>query len=516
MLTLPDLLCHTAAAYPQRPAIRDDAGGYNWSRFVDRVARRARLLQQVGLCPGDHFATLCRNSAVHAEFIMGGYWSGIVPIPLNYRLTGVDIAWMLDNSRCHRILVDESLLYLLDQPALASWRDRTVCVGRQGAGGGMIASEPLMAALRPAPPHPVREDDTALHLYTSGTTGRGKGVRLSHRNIVANAMQLARVMAPTPDDVYLHVSPMFHSTDLKATVVSMFGGSHVYMEDTSPTRVLNAMARHGVTIASVLPGLLARLVQTAPSCDARLDRLRLISYGTSSLDVSLLRQAAATFPQAGFHQCYGLTETSPYIAIMDEDTHRRALTDQPQWLKATGRILPGTTIRLIDEHDMEVGPGETGEIVVTGPQVAQGYVNLPDEQQALFRHGAFHTGDIGRIDEHGLLYIMDRKHEVVVSEGTRIYTIEIEAVLQQCPGVLEAAVIGVPHTPSGGALLAVVVHTPGHNPSTSDIMAFCADRLSADRVPRLFLFVERLPRTPHGKIRKQELREAYEASMQLA
>jgi len=514
LLTLPDLLQSTARAHGHRAAIHASAGSLSWRQLIERVARNAGMLRSLGLHPGERFATLCRNSVSHAQLLLGGYWSGIVPIPMNFRLTGGDIAWMLEQSGCRMLMVDEELAYLLDQAQLAPWRGRAVCVGAAPDASGIPGTDALLAEARPAAPHPVREGDLALCLYTGGTTGRGKGVRLTHRNIVANALQLARVMAPAPEDIYLHVSPMYHSTDLKATVVSMFGGAHVYLKDASPEDVLDAIERHRVTIASLLPGMIVRILREASVDRYDLRSLRLISYGTSPLDEPTLRAAMAAFPHAGFHQCYGLTETSPYIAILDEAAHRRAVTDRPELLKAAGRVLPGTRLTLLDDAGNEVPAGGTGEIVVSGPQVADGYLGLPEEEARVFRQAAFHTGDIGRIDDDGFLYILDRKVEVVAARGTNVYTKTVEDILRQCPGIAEAAVVGVPDPVSGEALLAVLV-PDGLAPPLPAIAEFCRGRLPAGQVPGQFMFVDGLPRTPLGKVKKQELQEAYRSQLEV-
>lgn len=513
MLTLSNLLLSTSRHYATRTAIHTPSGHLTWAAYADRIARCAGMLASLGLRPGDRFATLCRNTVEHAELLMGGYWAGIVPIPLNFWLTGADIAWMLDNAGCRLLMVDEDLAYLLDQAQLRQWRSRAVSVGGPAPGASIPDTMTLTAQASPVPPHPAREEDTALCLYTGGTTGRGKGVRLSHRNIVANALQLSRVMAPSPSDIYLHVSPMYHSTDLKATVVSMFGGSHVYLKDASPEAVLEAIERFGVTIASLLPSMIERILRETPIERYDLSSLRLISYGTAPLDEACLREAARRFPHAGLQQCYGLTETSPFLAILDEDAHRRAVTDRPELLKAAGRILPGTLLTLLDEAGNEVAPGEVGEIVVRGPQVGQGYIGLPEEEAQVFRGGAFYTGDIGRLDDEGYLYIVDRKREVVAAHGAQVYTRTIEDVLHHCPGIAEAAVVGVPDPACGEELLAVLVSKDAP-PSPADIAKFCAARLEPRLVPRRFMFVDGLPRTPLGKIRKQELQEAYQSQLQ--
>ncbi|GAA4329555.1 long-chain fatty acid--CoA ligase [Pigmentiphaga soli] len=509
MLTLPHLLQSTFRTHGKRVAIHDAAGRLTWTQYAERIVRTAGMLRALGLAPGDRFATLCRNSVAHAELLLGGYWAGAVPVPLNFRLAGAELAMMLDDAGCKLLLVDESLSYFVDQAQLAPWRDRAVCIGPAGCGGGLPSTAELFEAARPVDPHEAQEHDDALLLYTGGTTGRGKGVRLTHANIVANALQLSRVMAPTEHDIYLHVSPMFHSTDLKATVVSMFGGGHVYLKEFSPQGVLETIERYGVTIASLVPAMIVRILKEAEIERYDLSRLRLISYGTSPIDEQWLRMAMERFAGVGFHQCYGLTETSPYVAILDETAHHLALQGRPELLRAAGRVLPATRVRLVDDQGQDVPPGQPGELLVSGPQVSRGYLGLPEENAAAFRGEWFHTGDVGRLDDDGYLYILDRKKEMVITGGENVYTREVESVLQRYPGVAEAAVLGVPDVKYGEALLAVLSMAGAAPPEPADVIAYCRDHLGGYKIPRRFMFVDALPRSPMGKVKKTELREAW-------
>jgi len=508
VLILPNLLKNTVQSYGNRKAIIDPSGDLTWNEYIDLVARTAGMLLELGLRPGDRFATLCRNSVCHAQLLLAGFWSGIVPTPLNFRLSPVEIASMLEDAQCKVVVIDDEFLPLLEQPELEQWRRQAIFVGRKDRLEEQQTMEYLVNASSGVSHHESREDSEALLLYTGGTTGRGKGVRLTHRNIVTNALQLSRVMSPDSKDVYLHVSPMFHSTDLKATVVTMFGGGHVYLSEFSPRGVLEILDRRRVTIASLVPTMIVSLLNEADVNHYNLSRLRLISYGTAPMDEQLLRQAMDCFSHVGFHQCYGLTETSPYLAILDEEAHRFAVSEQPRLLKSAGRLLPGTVVRFLDEQGNEVEPGCPGEIVVAGPQVAAGYHNRPEENAATFREGWLYTGDIGCLDEQGYLHVLDRKKDMVITGGENVYTREVEHVLHQHPGISAAAVVGIPDAKYGEALLAAIV--PGREtPDAAEIIEFCRKHLGGYKIPRKFMFVDILPRSSLGKVRKGELREAY-------
>lgn len=504
MLTLPALLQSTALAHGHRVALREDHGTTTWDGYVGRIARTATLLREWGLEPGDRFGLLCRNSVLQAQLLNAGYWAGVVPVPLNFRLAPAEIADLLGDADCKRLMIDRGLLGLLDHPPLTSRGGDAVVLDIDGVTDNLRAR---IDALSPATPHAVDERDDALLLHTGGTTGRSKGVRLSHRNVLTNALQLACVMRPTEDDVYLHVSPMFHSTDLKATVVTMFGGGHVYLKEFSAAGVLDAVQRHHITILSLVPTMIVRLLGEGVLEGRDLSSLRLISYGTSPMDEGVLRHAMAAFGNVGFHQCYGLTETAPLLAVLDEAAHRRALVGHPALLRAAGRPLPAVAMRFIDENEHDVPKGSAGELIVRGPQVTEGYLNRPEENAQAFRDGWFHTGDIARVDDDGYLHMLGRKKEMVITGGENVYTREVERVLEQHPSVREVAVVGVPDAQYGEALLGVIVleDAAAGEPTAGELIAFCRTQLGGFKIPRQYRFVTELPRTSLGKVRKHEL-----------
>jgi len=504
VLTLPALLQSTALVHGHRVALREDHGTTTWATYVGRIARTAALLREWGLEPGDRFGLLCRNSVLQAQLLNAGYWAGVVPVPLNFRLAPAEIADLLHDAACTRLMIDRGLLGLLDHPTLTSRRGDAVVLDIDSEATDLCAR---IDTLSPASPHAVDERDDALLLYTGGTTGRSKGVRLSHRNVMANALQLSRVMRPTEDDVYLHVSPMFHSTDLKATVVTMFGGGHVYLKAFSAAGVLDAVQRHRVTILSIVPTMIARLLGEGVLEGRDLSSLRLISYGTSPIDEGVLRQAMAAFGNVGFHQCYGLTETAPLLAVLDEAAHRRALDDQPALLRAAGRPLPAVAMRFVDDDGHDVPKGVAGELIVRGPQVTEGYLNRPEDNAQAFRDGWFHTGDIARVDDDGYLHVLDRKKEMVITGGENVYPREVERVLEQHPRVREVAVVGVPDAQYGEALLGVIVldDPRAGEPTPAELIAFCRAQLGGFKIPRQYRFVSELPRTSLGKVRKLDL-----------
>jgi long-chain acyl-CoA synthetase len=508
MLTLPSVLQRTLRLHGERPAVRDDEGDLTWARFGDHVARAATVLADRGVQRGQRFAVIGRNSYRQAELIHGGYWSGTVPVPINYRLAVPEIVAILDDAECTDLAIESPFLDLLDDPALGRWRDRAFCIDRS-PDPRWPDYDTLKATATQRDPHDPDENDDAILLYTGGTTGRAKGVRLSHRNIVANALQLAHLMSARADDVYLHSAPMFHSTHLKATAMTMCGGAHAYLADFTSARLLDAIARHQVTIASLVPTMIIRLLE-APDLGRRdLSKLRLITYGTSPMPAAWTKRTMKAFPGVGLHQYYGLTETSPVVAALDEDDHRRAMMEKESLLKAAGRPLSCVDVRIVDEAGNDLPIGGSGEIVLRGPQLTKGYLNRPKENAEAFRDGWFHTGDVGAMDSEGYLYVLDRKTEMVVTGGENVYTQEVEAALCQCPGISEAAVFGVPHPQFGEALMAAIVPRNGQRPAEKDIITFSRHLIAGYKIPRRFMFVDALPRSAVGKVLKHELRRLY-------
>ena len=510
MLTMVSAIERARGLYGARTAILDDEGAFTWTRFADRTTRAAGVLAGLGVRPGDRFAILSRNTFRHAELIHAGYWMGAIAVPINFRLAAPEIRHILDDSSSGVLVVDETLADLAAAPELAPWRARALSVGAAPAGGGRPRYDTLLAEADPAAPHPSGEDDDAILLYTGGTTGRGKGVRLSHRNIYTNGQQCAIALDMRGDDVFIHAAPMFHSADLLGTGFTLLGAAHVYLPQFTPASMLEAMQRHRVTVAFAAPTMLIMMLQDPAFARFDPTALRRIFYGSSPMAVEWIRRAMECFPNAELQQGYGLTETSPILTTLDPDEHRQAIASgDTERLKAAGRPVTGVDMRIVDDRGRPVPAGAAGEVIVRGPNVTRGYLNRPAETREAFRGGWFHTGDIGRMDEEGFMYLLDRKKDVVITGGENVYTSEVEAALYQHPGVNEAAVVGVPDETYGEALFAVIVPAPGARLSEDEIIAHCRARIGGYKIPRRMAFVDQMPKSAMGKILKTELRRIH-------
>ncbi len=510
MLTLTSALARTARLYGDRSAILDARCRLTWSEFAERVARAGAILISLGIAKGDRYGLICRNSFRQAELIHAGYWIGAIPVPVNYRLAPPEVAYVLGNADCRLVIVEDVFAELMHSEELLPWSDNVLLLADTEIDSDWPQYERLIEDARPAEMHDSAEVEDALLLYTGGTTGRAKGVRLSHLNIIANALQLGFELQPRSDDVYLHAAPMFHSADLLATPYAMAGAAQVYLPQFSGHAVLEAIQRYRVTVSMMTPTMLIMAMQEADIGRYDLSSLRQLVYGSSPMAVEWIRKMLGRFADAEIIQGYGLTETSPILTLLPAAEHRQAIAaGEHELLKSAGRPVPGVDLRVVDETGREVPAGDAGEIIVRGPNVTTGYLKRPEATEDAFHDGWFRTGDIGRTDERGYVYLLDRKKDLIITGGEMVFSSEVEAVLYQNPGVHECAVIGVPDETYGEALLAAVVPAPGHELTDEELIVHCRGKIGGYKIPRRFVFLDALPKSAMDKILKTELRKTY-------
>lgn len=510
MLTLSSALARARRQAGSRVAIREPDRDITWAEHVERVARLAGGLREMGLDPGARVGILSRNTFRQAELIHAGYWSGIVPVPVNVRLAPREIAFVLEDAGCRLLAVDPALLALLDTEALAIWRQRCFLLSDRGGAGP--SHEEIIADAQAISRRDAAEDDDAILLYTGGTTGRAKGVRLTHRNIVANGLQVGMALGIRESDCYLHVAPMFHSADLLGTALTLAGATHVYLPEFSAPAYLGAIERARVTASMLAPTMLIMVLQHPEFARYDLSSLRIQIYGSSPMAEPWIRRTLEALPLTSVTQGYGLTETAPILSFLTHGDHLAALAaSDSARLACAGRTLPGVDLRIVDDAGNDVPPGASGEVVVRGPNVTPGYCGLPEVNRDTFRDGWFHTGDIGREDADGFLYLLDRKKDMIVTGGENVYSSEVEAALGTHPGIAEVAVIGVPDETYGEAVFAVVAAKPGAELAVPELIAYCRGRIGGYKIPRRFAFVDMLPKSALGKVLKADLRRQFGA-----
>jgi len=511
MLTMRSALERAQRLYGANTAIIDAECSFTWSEHMDRVMRLAGVLRDNGIGKGDRFGIICRNTWRHCELLHAGYWSGAIPVPVNYRLAPPEIRYILDDAEVMQLFIEDTFQSLLETEEFAPWRDSAICIpGGSDTETTLRTTGELIAAATPSDGHESGEDEDAILLYTGGTTGRSKGVRLTHKNVFSNGQQCTAPMRINSADVYLHVAPMFHSADLLGTGYTQAGGAHAYLPVFSPENLLQAFQDYGVTSAMMAPTMIILTLQVPDFAKYDLSSLDRVYYGSSPMAVEWIRRTMDAFPTANVQQGYGLTETSPILTTLDEDVHVAAMqSGEYDILKAAGRPLVGIDMRIVDIDGKEVPLGSDGEVVVRGPNVTVGYLNRPEENKAAFRGGWFHTGDIGKMDENGFMFLLDRKKDMIVTGGENVYSSEVEAALYQHENVHECAVVGVPDENYGEALYAIIVPRPGTSLTDREIVDHCRSLIGGYKIPRRMAFVEELPKSAMGKILKTELRKTY-------
>jgi long-chain acyl-CoA synthetase len=511
MLTLVSALKRNLAQAGDRAAICDESGTVTWVELGERIARAGAALLDLGVTRGATFGLITRNSPRCFELMHAGYWIGAIPVPINFRLAAPEMAFILEHANCRLVAVESPFMHHFQSEPLSPWADRALSLD-DTRGPFQHAYAECLAATQGVAAADADENDVALVLYSGGTTGRSKGVPLTHRNIVANALQVSSRFHFHTDEIFLHVAPMFHSADLLATGVTLQGGAHAFLPQFSADGFLHAVARHRSTRTMLAPTMVMAVLNSSASVAPETTSLRQVIYGSSPMPTPAIRQALERFPGVDLAQGYGLTETSPLLTVLTMQDHICALATDPQErLRSAGQALPGVDLRITDSLGHDVPQGTVGEVWARGPNISSGYLNAPEETAQAFVDGWFRTGDVGRLDANGFLTILDRAKDMVITGGENVYSVEVEAVLALHPKVMEAAVIGVPHERYGESLLAIVVCRSGEILSVDELIAHCRQHIGGYKIPRRLQIVPELPKSSLGKVLKTKLRHEYAA-----
>ncbi|SHN69741.1 Acyl-CoA synthetase (AMP-forming)/AMP-acid ligase II [Geodermatophilus obscurus] len=480
---------------------------------VDRIARLAAALQQLGIRDGERAAVLSLNSDRYHEFLAATLWAGGVVVPVNIRWSVPEIADSLAEVDARVLVVDDVFAGCFEGiRAGQPWLRHVVHGGDGPTPDGMLAFEDLVEAHQPVEDVRRGGDRLAGVFYTGGTTGRSKGVMLSHDNLLTSAMGVFATDHVPSDRVLLHAAPMFHAAAFSGWVgTGVVGGTQVMIPVFDPVAVLTAVQEHGVTDVLLVPTMIQLVVDSPRVDEFDLTSVRKVMYGASPMSDALLGRTMKARPNARFLQVYGMTELAPVVTVLRPDDH-----EDPRHRRSVGRAAPHTEVRVVGPDDVELPRGEVGEIVVRGGNVMLGYWNRPEETAEALRGGWMHTGDAGRMDDEGYVYLTDRLKDMIISGGENVYSVEVESVLAQHPAVAACAVIGVPDDTWGERVHGVVVPAAGAAVTLEELRAFCADRLASYKVPRSMDVVDALPLSPAGKVLKRTLREPYWAGQERA
>jgi fatty-acyl-CoA synthase len=512
-LTPLEFMRRSRRLYPNREAVVDRERRLTYAQFFDRCDRWSAALQRLGVGPGDRVAYIAPNILPQLESFYAVPQLGAVLVPINYRLTADDFAYIIDHSGAKVVCADADYLAAVDsiRPQLKSVQH---FVALQCQAAGWLDYERTLAAHEPAfaPPPDISEHDLLTINYTSGTTARPKGVMITHRNAWINVVGTLIHLTLRPGDRYLWTLPMFHANGWSYVwVVTAAGATHICLPKVEPSAVFKLVRDEQVTWMSAAPTVLIGLANAPPQVRGEVPPgVHIVTAGAPPAAATIERLEG----DLGWEvtQVYGLTETSPFITICEPlPEHATLAPEDLAIVKArTGvELITSGDLRVFDEQGREVQhDGATlGEIVVRGNAVMAGYYRDPEASQKATRDGWFHTGDAAVVLPDGYVEIRDRIKDVIISGGENISSIEVEGVLLRHPAVQEAAVVGMPHEKWGEAPHAFVVLKPGASATEDEIREFARGRLAHFKVPQWVSFVGELPKTATGKIQKFVLRK---------
>jgi acyl-CoA synthetase (AMP-forming)/AMP-acid ligase II len=480
---------------------------------ADRIARLAAALQGLGVRDGERAAILSLNSDRFHEFVAATLWAGGVVVPVNYRWSVPEIAESLREVDARLLVVDDAFAGHVDGIRAAhGGLTHVVHSGDAPTPDGMLPFEQLVEAHPPVEDALRGGDQLAGVFFTGGTTGRSKGVMLSHDNIVTSAMGWLACDDFVPGGILLYAAPMFHLAAFSTWVTGgLLGRTQVMIPAFDPVSVMTAVQAHGVADLTTVTTMI-QLIVDHPGIDGfDLSSVRRVMYGASPMSDALMSRSMKALPNARFLQGYGMTELAPAATVLRPADH-----ENPAYRRSVGRAAPHAEVRIVGPDDTEVPRREVGEIVVRGSNLMLGYWNRPEETADALRGGWMHTGDVGWMDETGYVYLTDRLKDMIISGGENVYSVEVENLLATHPAVATCAVIGVPDETWGERVHAVVVPVPGATVTLDDLRTVCADRLAGYKAPRSMEVVDALPLSPIGKVLKRELRTPYWAGQERA
>lgn len=503
MTNLASTLDHHARLRPNKIIVTDGDQAYTAAEVLERVKTLAASLEDQGIRRGDIVALLMYNRVEFIELVFAVNRIGAVFLPLNFRLAPAEWQYILQHSEAKAIFTESEFVSSIDVVSDATPHLMVKVSVDSTERPGWLSYPTLVDHGRRKVEDVAHVDENSLQrlMYTSGTTSRPKGVRITHRNVAWKNAALLVQFGWTNEDVSMVAGPLYHvgALDMGGLTTLYAGGSLVLQRKFAAGPLLELIERHRPTNIWLAPAMVNAVLESPDPAERDLSSLQVILSGGEKMPEARLKQVLDLMPDVWFADAYGLTETVSSDTFLDK-AHMR------DKLGSAGLPVLHQEIRIVDDAGQDVPPGHIGEIALRGPKVFDGYWKDPDATDQAIRGGWFHTGDVGRLDDDGYLFIEDRKKDMIVSGGENIASPEVELALYEHPDVVEAAVIGTAHPRWGEVPHAYVVLRDGATTTPHDIEIFCEERLARFKVPRLIDFIDELPRTPSGKVLKRELR----------
>ena len=507
-----DRLAHWAEHLPDGLAFTYGERRWTWREWEDRVRRCAGGLKALGVGRGDVVGFLDKNHPACVELSMAAASLGAANAIVNWRSAGDEVDYAVNDSGAKVLVVGAELMPTINKiRENLTHVERIIEVTPDGAEGDEYEAF-LEGSERVTRQDGVSPDDVCLVMYSSGTTGRPKGVMLTQANMVAHTLNAHDGWEFEPGDQCMVSMPLFHVGGSSYVLFPINDGVPSFMTRDPDGASLAGAILGGANRTFLVPAVLAQVLQAGPDAVKLFGALKTYTYGAAPMPPPLLRAAMEAWPNTDFIQVYGLTEVSGVATQLSSDDHRDAVASgHPERLVSAGRPIPGVELKVVDPATLEELPtGEHGEIWLKTPQLFRGYLGKPEETAAVITEdGWFRTGDLGRVDDDGFVYVEDRLKDLIISGGENIYSIEVERVLAEHPAVAEVAIIGVPDDRWGETVKAVVSLHPGAEATEEELIAFCQESLARFKCPRSVDIIELLPRNPTGKILKRELRKPY-------
>ena len=480
-----------------------------WAQLLSRSAQVAQGLKRAGVKAQDRVAFLDKNGIEHFEVFYGCALLNAVSVDVNWRLAAPEVSFIVNDSQAEVLIVGQEFVPVLD--AIVGELDRVKTIIVIGGHSNHDDYERWVNAQAATDPKaPTKSSDVAFQLYSSGTTGRPKGVMLTNDNFFALLPAAQKIWHMSDKTINLVAMPLFHiGGGGWATAAQYCGARSIIMRDVNPAEIVAWIEKYRITHAFMVPVLLQFALAMPNIGTTDFSSLELIAYGASPISESVLEGAIKAF-KCPFMQVYGLTETTGVVTVLGPEDHDLSSANKGR-LRSCGKPFTGIELRIVNSDTAKDVPlGEVGEIWIRSRQVMKGYWNLPEETaKSIVKGQWFRSGDAGYFDKDGYVYIFDRVKDMIVSGGENVYPAEVENALMGHPAIADVAVIGVPDEKWGEVPMALVVRKPDTQVTESEILAFARERLAGFKTPKSVGWVDALPRNPSGKILKKDLREPY-------
>jgi fatty-acyl-CoA synthase len=499
--TIGDIIARSARRAPRAMALSFEDRVWTYRDLEEGSTRVAAALLALGLRKGDRVAAFGKNSDAYVLLWLGVVKAGLIHVPINFALSGRELAYMLRQSGARAVFASEALRSVVEGCGVA-----VEILGSLHGGGTPDVLTLARTGPLPALAADVDDADVAQILYTSGTTSEPKGAVLTHRALLHHYASAAMALDVRAADRPLHALPLYHSAQLHVFLMPslMLTAPNWLLAAPEPTRVLELVAAHGITSFFAPPTVWIALLPLLEGQPGRAASLTKAYYGASIMPTPILQRLRALLPALGFYNCFGQSEIGPLATVLRPEEHE----GRPA---SAGRAVPFVDLRVVDDDLRDIAPGEIGEVVYRSPQLCQGYWEKPDATSDAFAGGWFHSGDLAHIDAEGYITIVDRKKDVIKSGGVMISSREVEEALFSHPAVQEVAVISLPHPRWIEAVTAVVVLRPGATAEAAALIAHVRAQLAPFKAPKRVLFVDALPKNTAGKLLKRELRARFSA-----